>query len=214
MVSGSSSAALAQRTRGTKTNADSATHGAMVERENFRRPTRPTTSSKGRIFQQMPQLLQIFRAERAVDHAMIAAHRDRHAMAHADLVAIVDHGPLRDRADGEDETLRRIDDGGKRIDPVAAQIRNRKGSALEFLRLHPLVPRAAREVFHRFADFAERLALRGANHGRDQAILDRDRDREIDILILHDRVVIEGSVHLRHFRPRHRPTPSARNRSP
>ena len=34
---------------------------------------------------------------------------------------------------------------------------------------------------------------------RDQSIFDRDRDREIDILILHDRVVIEGSVDLRHL---------------
>jgi hypothetical protein len=37
----------------------------------------------------MPQFLQIFDAERAVDDAMVAAHRDRHAMVDHDLVAII-----------------------------------------------------------------------------------------------------------------------------
>ena len=33
------------------------------------------------VLEQMPQFLQIFRAERAIDHAMVAAHADRHALA-------------------------------------------------------------------------------------------------------------------------------------
>jgi len=39
-------------------------------------------------------LFRYFSAEGAVDHAVIAAHRKRHAMAHDDLVAIVHYrGP-------------------------------------------------------------------------------------------------------------------------
>ena len=38
-----------------------------------------------------------------------------------------------------------------------------------------------------------------AHHRRDQAIVNRHRDREIDILILHDRILIERRVHLQHL---------------
>jgi len=39
------------------------------------------------IFQQVPQFFQLLRIQSAVDDAMVAAHRDRHAMADYDLVA-------------------------------------------------------------------------------------------------------------------------------
>ena len=61
------------------------------------------------IFKEVAEFFQILRAERAVDHAMIAAHRNRHALAGDDLIAIIDHRNLRDFSDSEDETLRRID---------------------------------------------------------------------------------------------------------
>ena len=37
-------------------------------------------------------------------------------MADDDLIAIIDHRFFNDRADGENESLRRIDDGGKTVD--------------------------------------------------------------------------------------------------
>ena len=48
----------------------------------------------------MAQFFQVFGAEGAVDHAVIAAHGERHAMAHNDLVAIIHYGDLRDPANG------------------------------------------------------------------------------------------------------------------
>ena len=64
---------------------------------------------QGGILQQMAEFLEIFRAECAIDDTMIAAHRDRHAMADDDLVAIVDHRNFGDFADSKDETLWWID---------------------------------------------------------------------------------------------------------
>lgn len=75
-----------------------------------------------RIFQQVAQLFQIDRAERAVDYPMVAAHPDRHAMANDNLIAIIDDGHFVDFADGENEALWGINDGGKTFDPHAAEI--------------------------------------------------------------------------------------------
>ena len=70
----------------------------------------------------MAELFQILRAQSAVDHAMIAAHRDRHAMAGDDLVAVVDYRRFCDPTDRKDEALGRIDDCGKTVDGHAAEI--------------------------------------------------------------------------------------------
>ena len=71
------------------------------------------------VLQQPAKFLQILRAQRAIDHAMIAAHADAHSLTRNDLVAIVDDRFLHDRADRQNKTLRRIDDGGEIIDAVA-----------------------------------------------------------------------------------------------
>ena len=70
----------------------------------------------------MPELFQIFRAERAVDDAMVATHRDRHAMADCDLVTVVNDRNLCDFADGENETLWRIYYSGETVDTHAAEV--------------------------------------------------------------------------------------------
>ena len=44
-------------------------------------------------------------------YAVLAAHRERHPVAHDDLVAVVHYGDVCDPANGENESLRRIDDG-------------------------------------------------------------------------------------------------------
>ena len=44
-----------------------------------------------RIFEKMPELFQVIRAERAVDHSVIATHANRHAMTDHDLIGFIDH---------------------------------------------------------------------------------------------------------------------------
>jgi len=53
---------------------------------------------------------------------MITAHGERHVMADHDLIAIIDYRHLGNPANGENEPLRRIYDGGKTVDAHAAQI--------------------------------------------------------------------------------------------
>src|SRR6185295_10188849 len=103
------------------------------------------------IFQQAAQFLQILCAKGAIDHPVIAAHRDRHSMTGNDLIAIVDRWNLVNFANGKNETLRWINHRRKTVDPHAAKIRNRERAALKFFRLHSLVSRAMSQIFRRFA---------------------------------------------------------------
>jgi hypothetical protein len=61
------------------------------------------------------------------------------------------------------------------------------------------VARAMRQVFDGFADFAQRFLLRLPNDWCDETVFNRNRDGEIDILILHNRVLVERRVHFRNF---------------
>jgi len=74
------------------------------------------------IFKKVAEFFQILRAEGTVDDAMVAAHRDRHAMTDDDLIRIVDHRNFGDFADGQNESLRRIDHGAERIDSHSTEI--------------------------------------------------------------------------------------------
>ena len=70
----------------------------------------------------MSQFLQIFGAERAVDDAMVAAHRDGHAMADHHLIAVVNDWDFCDLAHGENEALGRINDSRETVDAHSAEI--------------------------------------------------------------------------------------------
>src|SRR2546427_12537403 len=102
---------------------------------------------------------------------MIAAHRERHAMANDDLVTIIDHRNFCNPANSENETLRRIYDSGETVDAHAAEIRNGERAALKLLRFHPLVARAMRQILGQLADLAERFDLRSANDRGQQPVL-------------------------------------------
>src|SRR4051812_24411768 len=62
-----------------------------------------------RVLHQPAEDLEELRAHRAVDDAVIAAHREPHALAHHRL-AVDDHQLVLARADGDDARLRRVDD--------------------------------------------------------------------------------------------------------
>src|SRR4051794_14135518 len=72
-----------------------------------------------------PNRLQKLRAGGAIDHAMIAAHRDSHTLTNLELS--IDHdGHFLDAADGEDSCLWRIDDRSKLIDAEHAEVGDRE----------------------------------------------------------------------------------------
>src|SRR4051812_19651860 len=101
---------------------------------------------------------------------MIAAHADAHAMTDAELVAIVDDRAFGNRSDGENESLGRIDDRRKGINPEPTEVRNRESAALKFLRLHAFIARPVGQIFDRLADLAERFSLRSFEHRGDETV--------------------------------------------
>src|SRR5688572_28934999 len=80
------------------------------------------------LFEEVPNRLQKPRAHRAVDHAMVAAHRHTHAWAHHDL-AVLYYRPFLDSADGDDSGLRRIDDRRELVNPEHSEVRDRERCA-------------------------------------------------------------------------------------
>src|SRR5438270_11862767 len=75
-----------------------------------------------RIFEQVAELFEIDRAERAVDNPMVAAHPDRHAMTDNDLIAIIDYRYFVDFAEGENEAVWWINYVVKTVEPHATEI--------------------------------------------------------------------------------------------
>src|SRR5262249_2049857 len=102
-----------------------------------------------------------------------------------------DDGHFVNPAYGEDETLRRINDGGKTVDAHTAEIRDGETPALKFFRLHPLVAGAAGQIFRELANLPGRFVLRSTNYRSQQSIFDRDSNSKIDVRILHNSVAIE-----------------------
>ena len=112
-------------------------------------------------------------------------------MTDDDLIAVIDDRHFVDFSDGENKALWRINNGGKTVDPHAAEIRHRKTSALKFFRFHSLVPGAVGQVLGQLADFPQRFVLRSADYRRQQSIFNRDGEAKINVRILHDGIVIE-----------------------
>src|SRR5215472_5779829 len=132
------------------------------------------------------------------------SHQHRHGLLDKSLERRQQFGPERadghaavflfDRlpprgADRQDRRLRRIDDGGKFAHAVHAEIGDGGGTALVFIRLEPSGARARRHLLHLVRDRRQRLYLRPADHRRDQAAVDRDRDGDVATLKAQDAIL-------------------------
>src|SRR5215813_4508238 len=76
--------------------------------------------------------LQECACRRAVDHPMIESQTQHHHRPLGDLTAI-NHRLLNNPTDTEDTGLRSVEDRREAINPVHAQVRDRKGTAGNFL---------------------------------------------------------------------------------
>src|SRR5438034_787328 len=102
-------------------------------------------------------------------------------MSDHDLVAVIDHWLFCDRANGQNKTLRRVNDRGKAVDAHAAKIGNSEIPTLKFLRFHSLVAGAVSEVLRHFAELLKRFILGGTNHRSEQSIGNGDGDSKVDV---------------------------------
>src|SRR5262245_14831280 len=143
--------------------------------------------------------------EDAVDHAVIAGERHReHARERDAAVFLLDRLPPRG-ADREDGRLRRIDDGGKFTHAVHAEVGDGGGTALVFLRLELSRARARRQLLNLVRDRRQRFHLRPADHRRDQAAFDRDRDGDVGLLKAQNAILRPHRIGRRHALQRRRP---------
>src|SRR6478752_9091659 len=112
-----------------------------------------------RILDQAAQRLEELRADRAIDDAVVAAHRDAHAVADHRL-AVHDDELLLARPDGEDARLGRVDDRGELIDAEHAEVAHRERRAGELLGAELPLARALGELLRFARDLAHALAVR------------------------------------------------------
>ena len=120
-----------------------------------------------------------FRAEQAVDDAMVAGERERHALADDDFV-VFNHRLFDGGADGEDGGVRRVDDRAEAIDAGHTEVGDAEGATGKFSRLEFLVFGATTEGFGFGADLEERLAVGVADDGGDEAVFNRDREGNVN----------------------------------
>ena len=111
-----------------------------------------------------------------------------HHVAH-DNLPLAHHWPLFARADGEDHRLRRVDDGGKVLDPEHAQVGDREAATLELFELQLADLGACGEILHLGRNLRQALHVGIAHDGRDQATVGGHGDRDVDGAVLNHLVL-------------------------
>src|SRR5882724_1815680 len=150
---------------------------------------------RDRLLEDADDGLQHLGAERAVDDAVVAGERDRHALPHDDLVVLDDrllaYGPH-----GEDGPLGRVDDGGEVADAQHAEVRDGERRACVLLGPKLPVARALGHLARLRGDLTDGLLVGVADDRRGEAVLDRDGHADVDAGVLDDGLLGEGGVGL------------------
>src|ERR1700683_5550800 len=144
------------------------------------------------------------RAERAIDHTVIAGQRHAQQAGEGDAAVVLLDGLAPRGPDGQNGRVRQVYDGGKLAYAVHAEIGNRRRSALIVGRCELLVPRPRRKVFHFARDGAERFGFGVAQDRRDQSVVERNRDPDVGVLEAQDAVAGPYRIRRRHALQRQR----------
>src|SRR5690242_15939238 len=110
---------------------------------------------------------------------MVAGDRQRHHRS-SDTFAVSNAGLGPAGAHAEDASLGRIDDRKHLADTVHAEIRDRKGGAVVFVRRELAVARASSQLSHLLADRRKAETARVAYDGRDEAFVEGDGNGDVD----------------------------------
>ena len=81
--------------------------------------------------------------------------------------------------------MRRIDHGGEILDAVHAEVGDRGGAALIFLRLEFARPGSRREILHLARNRRQRFGLGLADNRRNQSARHRHGDADVGMLVFH-----------------------------
>ena len=119
---------------------------------------------------------------------MIPRKRAGHHRRNREL-AVLDDRPLFAEPDRQDAALRRIDDRRELADAVHAEIGDREGAALKLLELQFAGAGALGKVLALARDLREALLIGTLDDRRDEPVIERYRDGDIDPLPEEDRLV-------------------------
>ena len=100
-------------------------------------------------------------------------------------------------ADGEDGSLRRVDDGGELADAVDAEVADGEGTAGQLVRGELAGPCPGGQVVCLAGDLGQGLAVGVADNGDDEPVVDGDRDADADVAVPQDAGLVPGDVDLR-----------------
>ena len=103
-----------------------------------------------------------------------------------------------DRADAEDRHLRLIDDRHAELCPEGAWIRDRERAAGHLVGFQLFVPRAVRQIGDSAAQPEKVPFVSVPDHRHDQTPVERDRNADVDFLVVDDVVAVNRGVHDRH----------------
>src|SRR5436190_19592002 len=142
-----------------------------------------------RLLEHLFERLKEFCTGRTIDHAMVARHRDVHKISYHDL-AFTNNRRLDRSTNGNDRGFGRIDYRRKLFYSHHSKITDGKGSTGIFVRLQLLRFRLCRQVFDLCRDLGKAFQVCAANHGSDQAFIDRHRHADVRLLVKPHRLVL------------------------
>src|SRR2546427_8821234 len=108
---------------------------------------------------------------------------------------VVDDRDAPHGADGEDRALGRVDDRRELDDVVHPEVGDRERGARELRDAQLPHPGALDEITRLDGDLGKRLRLAVPEHGRDEPVVERDRDADVRAVPDADRLALEGGGH-------------------
>src|SRR5436309_9516356 len=146
------------------------------------------------LFEETLHVLEEADPHGAVHDPVVARDGHLHAPPHPELAAL-GHGLLQHGAHRENGALGRIDDGGKLLDIVHAEIGHGEGRPGELLGAELAPARPLGEVAGFHGDLGERLDVAVAENGRDQSLVEGDRDTDVGAMEDAQVLPLELGVH-------------------
>ncbi len=155
------------------------------------------------VFQGLLQLGHKSSGVRSIDDAMVESQGEPHNVANRDAVVAVGIGDdcwlLEQAANAEDGRLRLIDHRSSKLFSENAGVGDGEGTFRDFIRLEFLGARTSCEVCDGAGDAKEAALLGIFDDRNDEPPVECNRDADVDVFVVANRVAFHRSVHDRHF---------------
>lgn len=155
------------------------------------------------VLDELLELLAPQRGNGSIDDPMIAAQGHIHHVDNLKLLVavgvIVRHDLLEGATDGQDASLRRVDDRAEVVHAVHAEVRDGEGAALQLSRLELVLAGASGDIFDLGRNGLETLEVGVLYAGRHEAVVGLDGEAHVDVRELSDVLLLPRAVGLGHL---------------